>query len=184
VQALRARLQRALLATLLLSQGTPMLAAGDELGHSQQGNNNAYCQDNPIGWIDWSRADEALVEFTAPPDRTAPPLLPLADSWYTGLPNDGSGLDDLQPWLRRTGADWNDDWAAASRASACASIGRAARRRPLLLLVNAGDRALRAAPRPLVELDRRADGRPQLLLDSAARLPAECAQRGAGSHRR
>ena len=47
VLALRARLQRALLATLLLAQGTPMLAAGDELGHSQGGNNNPYCQDNP-----------------------------------------------------------------------------------------------------------------------------------------
>ena len=50
----RARLQRALLATLLLAQGTPMLLAGDELGHSQQGNNNAYCQDNTISWLDWT----------------------------------------------------------------------------------------------------------------------------------
>ncbi|HWH84625.1 MAG TPA: glycogen debranching protein GlgX, partial [Burkholderiaceae bacterium] len=63
---LRARQQRNLLATLLLAQGTPMLLAGDELGRSQQGNNNAYCQDNEISWIDWPGMDErgrALVEF-------------------------------------------------------------------------------------------------------------------------
>ncbi|MCI1191849.1 glycogen debranching protein GlgX [Calidifontimicrobium sp. SYSU G02091] len=61
----RARVQRALLATTLLAQGTPMLHGGDELGHTQHGNNNAYCQDNAIGWLDWGRADAALVDFTA-----------------------------------------------------------------------------------------------------------------------
>jgi len=65
VNAERGRLARVMLATVLLSQGTPMLAAGDELGHSQQGNNNAYCQDGPITWIDWQRADTALVAFVA-----------------------------------------------------------------------------------------------------------------------
>jgi glycogen operon protein len=54
-----------MLATVLLAQGTPMLAAGDELGHSQQGNNNAYCQDNPISWIDWQAADATLTAFVA-----------------------------------------------------------------------------------------------------------------------
>src|SRR5690606_26904855 len=56
INALRQRQMRNMLATLLLSQGTPMLLAGDEFGHSQGGNNNAYCQDNPITWIDWERA--------------------------------------------------------------------------------------------------------------------------------
>ena len=65
VNAERGRLARALLATVLLAQGTPMLAAGDELGHSQQGNNNAYCQDNPLGWIDWQAADGTLTGFVA-----------------------------------------------------------------------------------------------------------------------
>jgi glycogen operon protein len=65
INAERARLGRALLGTLLLAQGTPMLAAGDELGHTQFGNNNAYCQDNAISWIDWQRADAGLVRFTA-----------------------------------------------------------------------------------------------------------------------
>nr|WP_318383394.1 glycogen debranching protein GlgX [uncultured Enterobacter sp.] len=55
----------ALLTTLLLSQGTPMLLAGDEQGHSQHGNNNAYCQDNALTWLDWSQANDGLVTFTA-----------------------------------------------------------------------------------------------------------------------
>ena len=61
----RGRLARALLATLLLAQGTPMLAAGNELGHTQHGNNNAYCQDNAIAWIDWLAADPLLTAFAA-----------------------------------------------------------------------------------------------------------------------
>lgn len=56
IMALRANVLRAMLATVMLSDGTPMLLAGDEFGHSQQGNNNAYCQDNAISWLDWSQA--------------------------------------------------------------------------------------------------------------------------------
>lgn len=65
INAQRARLQRALLATTVLAQGTPMLLAGDEIGHTQSGNNNAYCQDNEISWLDWSKADHALTDFVA-----------------------------------------------------------------------------------------------------------------------
>lgn len=64
VTAARARRRRNMMATLLLSQGTPMILAGDELGHSQGGNNNAYCQDNAIAWIDWAHADAAFFNFT------------------------------------------------------------------------------------------------------------------------
>jgi len=64
IQAARARRARNLLATMFLSQGTPMLLAGDELGNSQDGNNNAYCQDNAIGWVDWT-GDAELTAFTA-----------------------------------------------------------------------------------------------------------------------
>ena len=60
----RARRRRNLLASVFLSQGTPMLRAGDEITDSQWGNNNAYCQDNEIGWIDWAEADTALLDFT------------------------------------------------------------------------------------------------------------------------
>jgi isoamylase len=64
VLTLRARQSRAMLTTLLLSFGVPMLLGGDELGNSQQGNNNSYCQDNVISWIDWANADSGLLEFT------------------------------------------------------------------------------------------------------------------------
>src|SRR5690606_30979013 len=66
VNALRARQKRNLLATLLLSHGTPMLLAGDEFGNTQGGNNNVYCQDNEISWMNWDEIDaegEALTEF-------------------------------------------------------------------------------------------------------------------------
>jgi glycogen operon protein len=64
VTHLRARQQRNLLTTLFLSQGVPMLLGGDEIGRTQQGNNNAYCQDNPISWFDWEEIDHHLLEFT------------------------------------------------------------------------------------------------------------------------
>jgi isoamylase len=64
ILALRARQARALLGTLLLSRGVPMLLAGDELGRTQGGNNNAYCQDNPTSWLDWDAADTALIGYT------------------------------------------------------------------------------------------------------------------------
>ncbi|MDR2787496.1 MAG: glycogen debranching protein GlgX, partial [Candidatus Accumulibacter sp.] len=65
VMARRRRLQRALLATLFTAQGVPMLQGGDELGRTQAGTNNAYCQDNALTWLDWPGADRRLIEFTA-----------------------------------------------------------------------------------------------------------------------
>ena len=64
ILALRARQSRALLTTLLLSFGVPLLLGGDELGRTQRGNNNAYCQDNAITWFDWSKLDDDLLAFT------------------------------------------------------------------------------------------------------------------------
>jgi glycogen operon protein len=61
----RDRLKRNMLATLLLSQGVPMILGGDELGRTQHGNNNGYCQDNEISWFDWENVDESLLHFTA-----------------------------------------------------------------------------------------------------------------------
>src|SRR3954471_18364853 len=69
VRALRAREQRNFIATLLLSQGVPMLLHGDELGRTQQGNNNTYAQDNELSWVHWDDADTPLVEFTAAVSR-------------------------------------------------------------------------------------------------------------------
>ena len=140
IQTRRARWQRALLATTLLAQGTPMIAAGDELGHSQRGNNNPYCQDNEITWIDWSRADSDLVEFTARVLEIRRKALPFAADWYSGL-SDPKGLHDLA-WLREDGHRFGtDDWHdSSSRVLGCL-IGRPGlARAPLLLLINADDR--------------------------------------------
>ncbi|WP_108814063.1 glycogen debranching protein GlgX [Loktanella sp. Alg231-35] len=77
INAARARRRRNLMATLLFSQGTPMILAGDEIGNSQQGNNNAYCQDNEIGWLDWANKDTDFLAFTkqAIAFRKAHPIL-------------------------------------------------------------------------------------------------------------
>ncbi|MEQ9862364.1 glycogen debranching protein GlgX [Pectobacterium cacticida] len=89
--------QRALLTTLLLSQGTPMLLAGDELGHSQQGNNNAYCQDNELTWLHWENADRALHDFVAGliQLRRSIPALQQETWWQEG--------DGTVQWLNREG---------------------------------------------------------------------------------
>jgi glycogen operon protein len=63
VEEIRRRRSRAMLATLLLSTGVPMLTAGDERGRTQRGNNNAYCQDNRISWVDWASSDRTLVDL-------------------------------------------------------------------------------------------------------------------------
>jgi isoamylase len=65
VNALRAQQRRNFLATLILSQGVPMLLGGDEIGRTQAGNNNTYCQDNELSWLDWANADDDLAQFTA-----------------------------------------------------------------------------------------------------------------------
>lgn len=136
INQLRGRLQRALLATTLLAQGTPMLCAGDELGHSQQGNNNPYCQDNEITWIDWSKADDALIDFTAWVLSLRRQLLPLGDQWYSGQ-SDTLGLHDLH-WLNGNGEVMQDQaWDDNSERVLGCLIGQPGRARaPLLLLVN------------------------------------------------
>ncbi|MBA4177259.1 MAG: glycogen debranching enzyme GlgX [Leptothrix sp. (in: Bacteria)] len=163
VLQLRARLKRALLATVLLAQGTPMLAAGDELGHSQGGNNNPYCQDNPTTWIGWDRADQTLIDYTAHLLSLRRRLLPMDARWYTGLP-DAHGRHDLT-WLRRTGEPLSaEHWDNRMSRILGAWIGVPGRgRAPLLLMVNATDKAGRFELPPgewLAELDStQADGR-------------------------
>jgi glycogen operon protein len=139
VVALRERLKRALLATELLAQGTPMLAAGDELGHSQGGNNNPYCQDNPTTWITWAAADPALIDFTARVIDLRKRYLPLANRWYSGLA-DARGRHDLT-WLRRTGQPLTaDEWNNRMSRILGALIGAPGRgAAPLLLLFNGRD---------------------------------------------
>ncbi|MGD0960263.1 MAG: glycogen debranching protein GlgX [Methylomonas sp.] len=117
VNALRARQKRNLLATLLFSQGAPMLVAGDEMGRTQQGNNNAYCQDNPISWLDWrlKQQDNELLEFTKRIInlRKLHPLF-RRNFFYKGNPIRSGEVKDIV-WLNPDGSETVDeDWSQAS----------------------------------------------------------------------
>ena len=109
--ALRGRLQRALLATLLLSQGTPMLLAGDELANTQGGNNNAYCQDNPVGWLDWESADAAQLAFVQRVIGLRRRFPALAQAAWHDAPA-GSGDRVALTWLSPAGPMQERDWQA------------------------------------------------------------------------
>jgi len=115
VRALRKRQMKNLLATLLLSQGTPMLLAGDEFGRTQRGNNNAYCQDNDISWVDWSHDERAqrLISFVRKLIglRHQYPVLRRA-RFLTGEYDEGLGVKDVA-WINATGEEmrqehWDD----------------------------------------------------------------------------
>ncbi len=109
---LRARQVRNLLTTLFLSQGVPMLLAGDELGRTQGGNNNAYCQDNPVSWVDWENADEHLLAFTRRlmSLRRQHPVFHRR-RWFQGRPLHGEGVSDIA-WFSPEGRPMTEkDWA-------------------------------------------------------------------------
>ncbi|MBP3976854.1 glycogen debranching protein GlgX [Microbacterium sp. BLY] len=110
----RARQQRNFLATLLLSQGVPMISHGDELGRTQHGNNNGYAQDNELTWIDWEAADLPLVEFTSAVARLRHEHPTFRRSrFFDGRPvadEDGERIPDVV-WLRPDGARMTpEDW--------------------------------------------------------------------------
>ena len=138
IVALRERQKRNFLATLLLSLGVPLLLAGDEHGHSQRGNNNAYCQDNEIAWLQWSggtRSELALSEFVKH-------LLRLReghpayqkDAFFRGAPVDASGRKDIA-WVRPDGEEMTlDDWVPERRA-----IGFFLGARPMLFIAMNAD---------------------------------------------
>jgi isoamylase len=117
INELRARQQRNLIATMFVSQGVPMLLHGDELGRTQQGNNNTYCQDNELTWIDWSpeRQDTELLEFTraAAALRAAHPVFRRRRFFYgTTVHGSGSTLPDIE-WFTPAGKQMADgDWQA------------------------------------------------------------------------
>ena len=136
VNRLRGRMQRALLATTLLAQGTPMLCAGDELGHSQRGNNNPYCQDNDTTWIDWAVADQDLIAFTSRVLTLRQQTLPFGNHWYSGL-TDPLGLHDLA-WLQADGSPLQGDaWRdPTSHVMGCLIGKPGGAKAPLLLLIN------------------------------------------------
>ena len=106
VNECRSRQQRNFLTTLFLSQGVPMILGGDELGRTQGGNNNAYCQDNEISWFDWGAVDESLLQFTRDLIRLRQehPVFQRR-RWFQGLPIRGT-LDI--GWIRTDGKEMGD----------------------------------------------------------------------------
>ncbi|HSG40024.1 MAG TPA: glycogen debranching protein GlgX [Thermoanaerobaculia bacterium] len=115
VNALRARQQRNLLVTLFLSQGIPMLLGGDEMGRTQGGNNNAYCQDNEVSWFDWEHIDQDLLEFTTRliACRREHPVF-RRRRWFLGARIHGEGVRDIG-WFRPDGELMtHEDWRKGS----------------------------------------------------------------------
>lgn len=110
IAQLRARQQRNHLATLLLSAGVPMILGGDEIGRTQHGNNNAYCQDNELSWFDWDAADTGLRDFTAELIRLRSEHPALRPKWFRhGSDSDNTTYVDFH---RADGARLGDqDWA-------------------------------------------------------------------------
>jgi glycogen operon protein len=114
INTLRALQKRNLLATLLLSQGVPMILAGDEMGRTQQGNNNAYCQDNETSWVNWSlsAADRELMDFVTRliKLRHDHPVF-RRRNFFQGRPIRGSDIKDIH-WIKPDGTEMNDkEWA-------------------------------------------------------------------------
>jgi glycogen operon protein len=111
IKALRHRQKRNFLATLFLSQGIPMLLHGDELGRSQGGNNNAYCQDNDVSYVQWAKYDRDLLEFVRHliRFRREHPVF-RRWKWFQGRPIHGQGVKDIA-WYKPDGAEMTgDDW--------------------------------------------------------------------------
>ena len=179
--AFRNRQRRNLMATLLLSQGVPMIQAGDEFARTQHGNNNAYCQDNETNWIDWEGAahDQPFTDFVRDLLRLRAryPVLHRSDFLH-GEQIDGVGVKDIT-WLSPDGREMSEaDWAAPERR--CLGARYAMPPSPsgagaLLLLMNAGETAMRFAL-PAAEpgsawhriVDTARDGAPQPLTDAAS----------------
>jgi glycogen operon protein len=151
LRTLRNRQRRNLLATLLLSQGTPMIVAGDEFGRTQKGNNNAYCQDNEISWLNWNWSPEqeklyAFVKKLLRIRREHPVL--HRTKFFQGQDIFGTALRDLA-WFRSDGTPWRDPGDSSSNVFGMFLAGRGVddtddRGRPLvddnfLLLLNASD---------------------------------------------
>ncbi len=117
INQLRLQQKRNMLATLFIAQGTPMLLAGDEIGNSQQGNNNAYCQDNEISWLNWQQADKTLFNFVKAliQLRKDHPLLNRTHYQHGLNVSEKTGLKDIS-WLNKQGQTMADsDWHKSDR---------------------------------------------------------------------
>jgi len=116
VNTLRERQKRNVMAMLFLSQGVPMLSGGDELSRTQQGNNNAYCQDNEISWTDWTPTEsrQAFLEFTCRASRLMREHVVLRRRrFFQGRPIRGAEVKDIM-WLAPSGEEMTEvEWAAS-----------------------------------------------------------------------
>ena len=155
VLRMRERMKRNFLATLAFSQGVPMLSHGDEIDRTQRGNNNGYCQDNELSWLDWNlgEAERRLLDFTARvfAIRRENPVF-RRRRFFAGDPVGPGGVKDVT-WLRPDGkelavADWQDPrnwvlgmWIHGDASDELDERGRPSRGRTLLLLLNAGARS-------------------------------------------
>jgi glycogen operon protein len=113
IVALRNRQVRNFLTTLMLSQGVPMLLGGDEIGRTQNGNNNGYCQDNETSWYDWANADQELLQFTRGLIRLRHrhPVF-CRRRWFQGRPIHGTNVSDIG-WFTPGGTEMSEeDWQA------------------------------------------------------------------------
>jgi glycogen operon protein len=137
VLRLRACLRRSLLATLMTSVGVPLINAGDERGRSQKGNNNAYCHDNELNWIDWTQCDEDMLKFTRQiiALRQSTPELKRT-RYFDGAFSPVSGIPDVA-WLEGNGSLLcHDEWHDPSRTFFGALLAAPS---PLVFLFNRGD---------------------------------------------
>jgi isoamylase len=155
ILALRDRQRRNLLATLLLSQGVPMISGGDEIGRTQRGNNNAYCQDNELSWYDWSRRDNDLLGFVSRLIRLRRDHAVFRRRrWFQGRSIRGEQLTDIA-WFKPDGGqmteeDWRNGYARSLAVflngedlGAPDPRGRRPRDDSFFLLLNAHDQPLR-----------------------------------------
>ncbi|MBF9031138.1 glycogen debranching protein GlgX [Rhodobacterales bacterium HKCCE3408] len=189
ILARRARRRRNMMATLLLSQGTPMILAGDEIGNSQGGNNNAYAQDNETGWIDWPAADKSFCNFTRRliEVRGRHPIL-RQKRFLHSRERPADGLADLF-WWRPDGepmaaADWQShgDILCAELRMASDTPPYAAREDAIYLIFNRGapvDVTLPPVPesrhwRILIDTSRTDGGTGSDIADSVLEVPADC----------
>ncbi len=141
VRCLRRRQQRNFLATLLFSQGVPMIGSGDEMGRTQLGNNNAYCHDSELTWLDWDGADESLIRFVADAVRLLKDNPGLrSPGWLEGRAKVAGGPVDIA-WYRPDGHEFGMlDWDAAQRRAIAVYRGPTdppAASRPFLFFFNA-----------------------------------------------
>jgi len=142
IRAARDRRRRAMIATLMTSQGVPMLLGGDELGNGQQGNNNAYCQDNEIGWTDWSGLADPFLNFCkgAIAFRKAHPAL-RQERFLTGEPAEDGSTEIA--WYRADGAPMDDAaWQDETLRTLCLFLARPANGEgadQLFIVCNAGE---------------------------------------------